>query len=88
MEMENNIMFEETNYNEVMPEVETTEESGMGTGLAMLIGAGVVAAGAAVVKLTKIGIAKWKAYKELRKPAEEEPIEVDDEDIEEITTAK
>lgn len=85
MEMENNVMFEEVNYDEVIP-VEETEASGMGAGMAMLIGAGVVAAGAAVVKLAKAGIAKWKRHKELRKPNEENPIEMANKDIAEATT--
>lgn len=85
--MENEIM----NYeNEVMDtEIDAvemeTERSGMSTGVAMLIGAGLTLATTAVVKLVKKGIAKHKANKELRKPAEGEVVEVTDEEIMEVT---
>ena len=63
--MENELM----NYEEEMnPEVETyeteSERSGMGTGVAMLIGAGLTVAATAVFKLGKKAIAKFKAKKE------------------------
>lgn len=76
--MENEIMNEEI----MEPETETCEVeegSGIGTGVAMLIGAGLTLATTAVVKLAKKGIAAYKAKKELRRP--EEPVEVDDDDI-------
>lgn len=76
--MENEIMNEEI----MEPETETCEveeESRIGTGVAMLIGAGLTLATTAVVKLAKKGIAAYKAKKELRRP--EEPVEVDDDDI-------
>lgn len=80
--MENNeiMKYEET---EIVDDVVVAEEkSGVGTGTKLLIAAGVIAAGTAVVKLVKKGIAKWKAKKELRQPDEE--IEVDFEDVEDI----
>jgi len=79
--MENEIM----NYEEVMePEVETyeveTEESGMSTGVAMLIGAGLTAVSIAAVKLGKKAFAALKAKKEARKDCEEDYVEVIDEE--------
>lgn len=85
--MENEIM----NYeNEAMEnEVEIcemeSEESGIGTGLAMLIGAGITAAGVAVVGLGKKLWAKHKAKKELRLVDEEDFVEITDERIEDVT---
>ena len=85
--MENEIM----NYeNEVMEnEVDIyemeSEKSGIGTGLAMLIGAGITAAGVAAVGLGKKFIAKRKAKKELRLVDEEDFVEVTDEQVESIT---
>lgn len=85
--MENEIM----NYEEdvMNPEVEfdevETENSGMATGVAMLIGAGLTAATVAVVKLGKKAFAAYKAKKELRKPDEDDVVEVTDEDIMDVT---
>lgn len=75
---------ENMNYNEVMEnEVENdeveTESSGMGTGVAMLIGAGLTAATVAAVKLGKKAIAKFKARKKDQEPVEEDFEEVIDE---------
>ena len=80
--MENEIM----NYEEVEvieDEVVADEKSGMGTGKALLIGAGVAIAAGAIVKSAKNLWAKYKAKKELRKPDTE--IEITDEEIAEIT---
>lgn len=56
--------FEMENYTAEETEiVEGTEKRGMSTGVAMLVGAGLAAAGCAVVKLVKKGIAKAKARK-------------------------
>lgn len=79
--MENEIM----NYEEVMDnEVETyevkPESSGMGTGAAMLLGAGLTLAATAVVKLGKKAFAAIKAKKEAKKADEEDFEEVTDED--------
>ena len=85
--MENEIM----NYeNEVMEnEVDIcemeSEESGIGTGMAMLIGAGITAAGVAVVGLGKKLWAKHKAKKELRLVKEEDFVDMSDERVEEVT---
>lgn len=78
--MENEVM----NYEEVMePEIETyeteSEESGISAGLAVLIGAGVAAAGIAVVKLGRKAYEKFKAKKELRE-SEEDFVEVTDDE--------
>lgn len=81
--MENEIM----NYEEEVmePEVEIdeveNEKSGMSTGLVVLIGAGVAAATVAAVTLGKKVWSKIKARKELRQPADDEFIEVTEEDI-------
>lgn len=85
--MENEIM----NYeNEVMEnEVDVfemeAEESGIGTGLAMLIGAGITAAGVAAFNLGKKLWAKHKAKKELRLVDEDDFVEMTDDRIEEVT---
>ena len=84
--MENEIM----NYEDVMDtEIEATdmeiEDSGIGTGMAMLIGAGLTLATTAIVKLGKKAYAAYKAKKELRQPDEGEIVEVSDEQIEEVT---
>lgn len=82
---------ENMNYEvEVMePEVDTfemeAENSGIGTGVAMLIGAGLTAATVAVVKLGKKAIAAYRDKKKVRQPAEGETVEVTDEDIMDVT---
>lgn len=77
--MENEIM----NNDEIMEEVETTEveteDSGMGTGMAMLIGAGLAFASTAAVKLGKKAIAAYKTKKAMRKSTESDDTEVIDE---------
>lgn len=78
--MENEVM----NYDEVMEtEIENdeveTEKSGMGAGVAMLIGAGLTAATVAAVKFGKKAIAKIKARKEDRETVEEDFEEETDE---------
>ena len=81
--MDNEMM----NYDEFMePEVETTEveteETGTHRGLAVLIGAGLTAAGIAAVTLGKKLYAKHKAKKESKETEEDDFVEVtDDEDI-------
>lgn len=53
------------NYEEMDPEVETeSEDSGMSTGVAMMIGAGLAVAATAAIKLGKKIISKIKAKKE------------------------
>lgn len=85
--MENEIMnYEnEVNENEVVIYEMEPEQSGMSTGLAMLIGAGITAAGVAVVGLAKKLIANRKAKKELRVPDEGDFVEVTDERVREVT---
>lgn len=84
--MENEYMnYEETMETEVETEEVETEKSGIGTGKALLIGAGLAAAAVAAVKFGKSMYAKIKVKKELRRPAEGDEVEVTDEDIEEIT---
>lgn len=73
--MENEIMYEEALTPEVDITEMATENSKMSLGKAMLIGAGVIAATTAVVKLGKKLYVKIKAKKEEREPAEVEPEE-------------
>ena len=83
--MENEIM----NYEDVMEtEAQSVEmeadNSGIGTGMAMLIGAGLTLATTAIVKLGKKAWAAYKAKKELRKPDKE--VIVDDQDLVDVAT--
>ncbi len=88
--------MEEMNYIEEIETVETnedmdpveveTEESGIGAGMVALIATGAVAACAAAVHWGKKAWDKHKAKKELRKPNEEQPVELTDEQIEEVVT--
>lgn len=84
--MENeNIMFEEVMDNEVETYEAESEKSGLGGVALMAIGAiGAAAIGAAVTFGKKLWD-KHKAKKELRKPDEDEIVEVTDEDIAEVT---
>ena len=61
--MENEIMNYEEEAMEPEVEVETEEKSGMGTGAAMLLGAGLTLAFGAMVKLGKKLVEKCKAKK-------------------------
>ena len=61
------------------------EDTGMSTGVAILIGAGITLAVGAAVKLGKKGINYIKAKKALRKPEEGSEIEVTDDDIKKVT---
>ena len=75
--MENNEIM---NYEEieVMDDVEMNENAGIGTGVAMLIGAGLTFAAGAAVKLGKKLYADFKAKKELRQPDKEINVEPED----------
>ena len=82
--MEDNIMNEEvmdTNMDTIDME---PEDTGMSTGVAMLIGAGITLAVGAAVKFGKKGIDYIKAKKALRKPEEGFEVEVTDEDIKKV----
>ena len=85
--MENEIMNyeDEVMENEVDIYEMESEESGIGTGLAMLIGAGITAAGVAVVGLGKKLWAKHKANKELKLVDKDDFVEVTDEQIKNVT---
>ena len=61
------------------------EDTGMSTGVAMLIGAGITLAVGAAVKLGKKGIDYIKAKKALRKPEEGSAVEVTDDDVKKVT---
>ena len=84
--MENEIMNYETEVmeNEVEIYEMEPETSGISTGLAMLIGAGITVAGYAAVRLAKKLIAKHKAKKELRLVGEDDFVEVTEDDISDI----
>ena len=77
--MENEIMYEEAMTPEVDVVEVCSENSKMGLGKAVLIGAGVVAATAAVIKLGKKLYVKIKTKKKERKCAE---VDVDPEEEE------
>ena len=80
--MENEIMnYEEMEVIEVEPGLE--EKSGMSTGTAMLIGAGLTLAVTAGVKLVKKGIA-WAKAKLAEKKADE--AEDEDQSADDVTT--
>lgn len=82
--MEDTIMNEEvmdTNMDTIDME---PEDTGMSTGVAILIGAGITLAVGAAVKLGKKGIGYIKAKKALRKPEEGSEIEVTDDDIKKV----
>ena len=85
-------MDEITNYEEeeVMEPEETTEveseETGMSTGVAMLIGAGLTVAAAAAVKLGKKLVAKFRAKKVLKDTTDDRDFVIpSDEEIEDVT---
>lgn len=80
--MENEIMnYDETAIEEVEnnDEVEEVQNSGMSTGVAMLIGAGLTIATGGLIKLGKKLVSKYKAKKEAEKAEAEEDYEVVDE---------
>lgn len=80
--MENELMTMEEN--EIMDDAVVAEEkSGIGTGAAMLIGAGLTLAVTACVKLAKKGIKAIKAKKEA-KNAKGDYVQVDDEPEEDV----
>ena len=84
--MEDIIMNEEEVMDTEMDTIDMEpEDTGMSTGVAMLIGAGITLAIGAAVKLGKKGIDYIKAKKALRKPEEGSEVEVTDDDIEKVT---
>lgn len=82
--MENNEIMINEEVEVMDNNIVADEGSGIGTGMAMLIGAGLAFAVGGAVKLGKKLIAKAKAKKELKKPDRE--VLVDDEDLEEIAS--
>ncbi|MCI6805646.1 MAG: hypothetical protein MR912_08665 [Prevotella sp.] len=85
-------MDEIMNYEEeeVMEPEETTEveseETGMSTGVAMLIGAGLTVAAAVAVKLGKKLVAKFRAKKALEDTTDDRDFVIpSDEEIEDVT---
>lgn len=85
--MDENMNYEEE---EVMEPEEATEveseETGMSTGVAMLIGAGLTVAVTAAVKLGKKLVAKFRAKKDLEDTTDERDFVIpSDEEIEDVT---
>ena len=80
--MEDEIMNTEVMDTEEIVEVEP-EETGIGTGVAMLIGASLTLAVGGAIKLGKKVYAAYKAKRSLRKP--DGDVEVTDEDVANIT---
>jgi hypothetical protein len=82
--MENNeIMITEV-FENMGDTIVADEESGIGTGMAVLIGAGLALAVGGAVKAGKWAFAKLKAKKELRQPDKE--IIIDPDEIEELAS--
>ena len=73
--MENNEIMNYEAIEAIEGEVVTGEKRGLGTGTAMLIGAGVMLAATVGIKLVKKGIAAIKAKREA---ANDEAVEADD----------
>ena len=82
--MEDIIMNEEVMDTEMDTIDMEPEDTGMSTGVAMLIGVGLTIAVGAAVKLGKKGIDYIKAKKALRRPEEGSKIEVTDDDIKKV----
>ena len=77
--MENEIMnYEENEIAEVENDEVGLEDSGMSTGVAMLIGASLTIATGALIKLGKKLYMAYKAKKESKKAEEEDYEEVED----------
>lgn len=76
--MENNEIMINEDYDVTNDVIAEEEGSGMGTGVAMLIGAGLTLAVGGAVKLGKKAYAAYKAKKELRKPENEVVVEPED----------
>ena len=84
MDYENNYETE-VMETEIVPVETEGGNSGLSTGAAVAIGAGLALAGTAIVKLVKKAIAKRKAKKELRLVDEEDLVEPTDEQVAEVT---
>lgn len=82
--MENNEIMINEEVEVMDGNIVADEGSGIGTGMAMLIGAGLAFAVGGAVKLGKKLYAKVKAKKELKKPDKE--VLVEDKDLEEIAS--
>lgn len=76
--MENNEIMINEDYDVNNDVIAEEEGSGMGTGMAMLIGAGLTLAVGGAVKLGKKAYAAYKAKKELHKPENEVIVEPED----------
>lgn len=68
---------------ETQPEVVEEEQNGIGTGMAMLIGAGLTVAGIAAVKYGRKAIGKIKSMRKASKKPKEEHEVIDLEVVEE-----
>lgn len=76
--MENNEIMNYEDIEMMDDAVMAEEKTGIGTGAAMLIGAGLTLAVSGAVKLVKKGIAAYKAKKELHKPDGDVQVEPED----------
>lgn len=76
--MENNEIMINEDYDVINDVIAEEEGSGMSTGMAMLMGAGLTLAVGGAVKLGKWAYAKLKAKKEFRKPENEVIVEPED----------
>lgn len=77
MDYDENTAIEEVNNDETE---EVQDSSGMSTGVAMLIGAGLTIATGGLIKLGKKLVNKYKAKKEAQKADESEDYEVVDDE--------
>ena len=84
--MENNELMMNEEIEVMNDEFVADGKSGVGTIVAMAIGAGIASACVVGAKLVKKGVAAWKAKKELRKPDKE--IVVEAEEIEAVVEAE
>ena len=81
--MEENMNYEEVETDEVETDEVETEKNGIGTGMAMLIGAGLTVATTAIIKLGKKAYAKIKSNKESRRSKDDVEDMTDEEDMDE-----
>lgn len=80
--MENNEIMINEEFDVMDDTIVAEDGNGVGTGVAMLIGAGLAFAVGGAVKLGKKAYAKWKEHKELKKPETE--VQVDEADVADV----
>lgn len=82
--MENNEIMINEEFDFMDDHIVADDGNGVGTGVAMLIGAGLAFAVGAAVNLGKKAYTKFKANKELKQPDKE--VMVDESDLEKVAT--